>query len=609
MTDTIPPINSLVLYKNRAAWVKQSSDKLEIEQQDGKTVKVRPKDVDLLHPGPLTNWAELNSLEGELVVAWELLAGETTTLSELAELIYETYTPATAWATWLIIDDGIYFEGTLTAVTARTPEEVEAEQQRRAQKESEAQQWADFIASVKAGNLNPEDAAYMQDVVAVALQQQIRSRVLRELNQAETRENAHALLLALGVWDNTYNPYPERLNISTASPITPLPDLPSEERRDLTHLPAFAIDDAGSNDPDDALSLDGNRLWVHVADVAALVKPESPADLEARGRATNLYLPEGTVHMLPAQATAMLALGLQPVSPALSFGLDLDERGEVINVEIVPSFVKVTRLSYDEVETRLKEDPFAQFHAIAQRNIARREVNGAIQIDLPEVKLRVKDGLVHITPIYPLYSRDLVREAMLLCGEGLAHFAQQQDIPFAFSTQEAPEVIESPDGLAGMVAQRRKMKPSQLKSIVNSHAGLGLSAYAQATSPLRRYVDLVIHQQLRAYLKGSSMFDTQEILERVGAARAVSGVSRQAERLSNKHWTMVYLIQNPDWEGEGIIIDKRYNQDIVLIPDLDLEVRLHIRQNLDLNNEITVALSEVNLPELEAYFQVARSTR
>jgi hypothetical protein len=89
-----------------------------------------------------------------------------------------------------------------------------------------------------------------------------------------------------------------------------LPELPDEERLDLTGLPAYAIDDEGNLDPDDALSLDGDRLWVHIADVAALVRPGSPADLEARARGATLYLPETTVPMLPAAAVPRMGLGL-----------------------------------------------------------------------------------------------------------------------------------------------------------------------------------------------------------------------------------------------------------------------------------------------------------
>ena len=153
-------------------------------------------------------------------------------------------------------------------------------------------------------------------------------------------------------------------------------------RRDLTHLAAFAIDDEGSDDPDDAISLEGNRLWVHVADVAALVPPESPADLEARARGANLYLPEGTVPMLPPEVTQLLGLGLADISPALSFGMDLTPAGEITGIEIVPSWIRVTRLTYDEVELRLAEEPFTCLYDLALRCEARRQTRGAITLTL-----------------------------------------------------------------------------------------------------------------------------------------------------------------------------------------------------------------------------------
>jgi exoribonuclease-2 len=192
-----------------------------------------------------------------------------------------------------------------------------------------------------------------------------------------------------------------------------LPALPDEARRDLTHLAAFAIDDADSTDPDDAISWENGRLWVHVADVAALVPPGSPADEEARARGANLYLPEGTLHMLPMAATAALGLGLQEISPALSFGIDLAADGTVAQVEITPSWVRVTRLTYDEAEHRLTEAPFDQLYALAERSVTRRWANGAIELELPEVKVRIVEGQVVIKPLPSLRSRTLVREAML----------------------------------------------------------------------------------------------------------------------------------------------------------------------------------------------------
>jgi exoribonuclease-2 len=100
--------DSLVLYKKKAARVRQIIDKkLAIETSDGSRLSVRPKDVLLLHPGPLRNLAQLTALNGDVETAWELLAGETTNLEELAELAYDEYSVASAWAAWQLVADGL----------------------------------------------------------------------------------------------------------------------------------------------------------------------------------------------------------------------------------------------------------------------------------------------------------------------------------------------------------------------------------------------------------------------------------------------------------------------------------------------------------------------
>lgn len=602
MADPSIRPGSLVLYKNRPAQVQQAGDKLEIKIEGGQTRKVRPKDITLLHPGPLQNLSDLTPQKGEIKTAWELLAGSSITLAELAELIYQVYTPATAWAAWQLVEEGLYFRGTPEEVIACSPAEVAKEQAARQARAAEEQAWADFLGRVRQGQTNPGDSRYLREVEELALGRQTKSRVMRELGRTQSPENAHALLLELGYWDYTVNPYPQRLGLDTTPPAAELPELPDETRLDLTHLPAFAIDDQGSQDPDDALSLEDGRLWVHVADVAALVQPGSPADREAQARGANLYLPEGTVPMLPPQATRVLGLGLAEISPALSFGLDLNPAGEVIGLELVPSWVRVQRLSYEEAETRLAQEPFRSLYRLAERHQAYRQRNGAISINLPEVKVRVQGSQVVIRPLLPLKSRDLVREAMLMAGQAVARFALTQNIPFPFTTQEATEINEPPEGLAGMFALRRNLKRSQMKSTPEPHAGLGLEIYAQATSPLRRYLDLVVHQQLRAYLRGDTLLESQEMLERVGAAEAVTGSVRQAERLACKHWTLVYLLQHPHWQGQGVLVERYGPRGRVLIPELDLEVQMSLREDLPLDSPIPLTLNGVNLAELDAHF-------
>jgi len=131
MMDEIPRQGSLVLYKTHPARVKQAGKKIEIELQGGEVVAVRPKDVEVLHPGPLDSLAGLSAASGEIQAAWELLAGSSTDLAELAELAFGAYTPATAWAAWTWVADGLYFQGTPEHIQARTAEEVAAELQGR----------------------------------------------------------------------------------------------------------------------------------------------------------------------------------------------------------------------------------------------------------------------------------------------------------------------------------------------------------------------------------------------------------------------------------------------------------------------------------------------
>ncbi|MBP8123737.1 MAG: RNB domain-containing ribonuclease [Caldilineaceae bacterium] len=598
----ILPKDSLLLYKQRAARLVQTGDKkIEIKTAEGESLSVRPKDVTLLHPGPVANLGALRPPKGEVMAAWELLAGETVDLAGLADLAYGDFTPAGAWALWQMVDDGLYFSGDVDAVTVHTAEAVAEIQAGRAAKAAEAAAWQAFLDRVQAGQhpLESEDR-YMADVVAVALGQQSQSRTLRALDREATPESAHALLLAVGYWDEQVNPYPQRLGATLGAPDLPLPAMLDEGRRDLTHLIALAIDDEGSQDPDDAISWEAGRLWVHVADAAALIHPGSALDQEARARGANLYLPEGTIPMLPPAATPLLGLGLNEISPALSFGLDVTAAGEIVNIEIVPSWVRVTRMTYAEAEGQLDTSPLREIDALSQAFTARRQALGALDLDLPEVRVRVTDGQVSVRPYASLYSRNLVRDAMLLAGEGAARFALENQIPVPFSTQErGPDLpMQAPATLSGNFALRRLMRPSQVRGEPDLHAGLGMAHYTQTTSPLRRYADLLAHQQLRAFLAGQPLLDHQTLMQRAQEASLGMSLTRQTERISNRHWTLVYLRQNPTWRGEAVVVENNGRRCLAVIPELDLDGPLY-GGGYELDQVVSVTVSGINLAQLQ----------
>ena len=597
-------IGALVLYKSRPARVTDISDKIEIALPDAKPKRVRDKDVQLLHPGPVSDLNDLDAGSAGLDDAWELLCGESVPLADLAELLYGEYTPATAWSSWQLVADGLYFEGTPDSVTGREADAVAADIAAREARKAREAAWEGLIARLKQGSMADEDRKELAEVERLARGRSESSRVLQALGISESPQHAHRLLSRVGYWDEEHNPYPERFGAPRESVEMALGALPEDDRVDMTGIAAYAIDDEGNEDPDDALSIDGDRLWVHVADAAALVPHGSDADREARSRGANLYLPEGVSNMLPGEVTERLGLGLHETSPALSIGMRVDAAGELHDVEIRLTTVRVHRVTYREANTLLDETPFRELVDLTGRFRARRMANNAATIGLPEASVRLKDGDILIRPIEPLASRDMVTDAMLMAGEAVARYAVAQGIPIPFVGQPVPEEISHPETPAAMYAYRRLFKPSSASLSEQAHFGLGLDLYTRATSPLRRYFDLLTHQQLRAHLTGGSPVPKEDLGACIAEADAAAVTVRRTERLSNQHWKLAWLRRHQEWEGEAIVLDLDDRRAVVVIPDLALETRIRRKPDMELDQRLRLAVAKVDLPDLDGRFRV-----
>ncbi|MCD6292777.1 MAG: RNB domain-containing ribonuclease [Deltaproteobacteria bacterium] len=613
MTTTNFNIGALLLYKSQPAKLVKLGDKIEIDLLSKPvSKKVRPKDITLLHPGPITGLNILNADADDLEEARSLLSGEVTNLEEIADLVFNQTTASAIWSAWQLVTEGVHFHGSPNLIKARTDEELILEKEKRAAKKARQESWHSFLERVEKKAIIDSDRAFLTEVENLALERGTESRLLQHLGRQQSRENAHAILVELGFWKKSFNPYPARLElfldkINTAQELEINPTLSKEKRLDLTELETFAIDDEESNDPDDALSFDGHRLWIHVADVASRISVDSPADIEAKGKAATLYLPEAIHTMLPPDLTDKLALGLEEISEALSFALEVDEKGTILNLEIIPSLIKVTRLNYSEADKLLTDNhQLAKMWAITQAHHKLRLRAGAVEIDLPECKIKTVDDRITITPLPNLKSRNLVSEAMLMAGSACAQYAKKHELPMPHAGQvppnEMPETGDLPY-LVAMYAKRRSMRAGRLSCAPQSHFGLGLNAYIRVTSPLRRYLDLVAHQQIRLHLAGLSTLSENEITTKIAAVSSTSSRIRQAERLSNRHWTLVFLQQHPDWQGVGIVVAEWSRKSLLLIPELALEVEQSITGNQAPGTHLQLFSPRVNLPYLEVFFQ------
>jgi len=600
-------VNNLVLYKSRPARITAISDKIDIEFGKGRTrnsKRVREKDIQFIHAGPVADLEALDAGKADLEDALELLQGESVGLSDFAELLYGDDTPATCWSALRLLHEGLYFTGSVDAITARGADEIAADKAERDQKAQRKAAWDEMIARLKEGRMDEDDRKQLQEVEKVALGQGSGSRIMKALGLSEDERHAHQLLLKTGYWEHEFNLHPLRAGAALEEPLAEVPQVEHEERVDLTALPAFAIDDEGSTDPDDAISVQGDRLWVHIADVAALAPPDSALDVAARERGANLYLPEALIPMFPHAVTHQLGLGLQQQTPVLSVSFEVGEDGRLSDIEIQPGVVEVTRLSYAEADAQL-QNRFAEMLEVTGRFRQRRHESGAISLDLPEVSVRIREEEIVIRPLERGGSRELVAEAMLAAGEAVSLFAIEHDIPIPFANQPPPEEELQPQGLAANFACRRKFKPSRMATQAERHSGLGLDSYTRVTSPLRRYPDLLTHQQIRSFLHQQPLLSHEEITERIGASAAASAVIRRAERFSNQHWKLAWLKRQKKWRGEAVIVALDERRATLIVPELALECRLRRTSGMELDQIVQVELQSVDFSDLDVRLRLS----
>lgn len=627
--------NTVVLYKNSVAVINDiEADKYIIKycsqpaSPTGKKAvyneqKVREKDLVVLHEGPVSSLENLLSfsdenMQNQIQEVYELLQSDSSTenqplsFEELSEYARNAFVADESWAFYSALINDVHFAistedlktGKIVFIP-RSQEEIKQINQKKYEKEHESEIKAAFFERLKNRKLDlPSDAKYMGEVEAFALCKTDKSKVLVEAKIPQTVEKAHQLLIETGIWDITKNPYPTRYGFSFDSARDQLGKMPDEERLVLQDV-AYAIDGENSTDPDDAISFDGECLWVHVADPASSVEPDSSIDIAARDRGTTLYIPEGASRMLCESCLEDYALGLKNPSNALSFRIALDDESQIVDCDVFKTTVNVKRLTYAQAEQQKDSPELKVFFELARKNKARREKNGAVTIQMPEVSIFVDKVTKKVTvePDEKYESNEMVAECMILAGEGAAKFAFKNQIPFPFVSQEKPEFPDNiPQGWAGSFAKIKCMRKRSVGITPAPHAGLGVSFYSQVTSPLRRYGDLIAHQQLRAFIDKRHLLGKDEMLERVAAGDAASIAAKKASRFSDTHWKLVYLLQNPENEYEGFCIDKRGNDALFLIPQLDMQTTMKNCMPVELNESKKLRMKKVDIPTQTADF-------
>ncbi len=450
--------------------------------------------------------------------------------------------------------------------------------------------------------------------------------IMNYLGRTASPQTAMQLLVDLGIWSEHENLVLRRSSIPTQFPTkvlevaqqcldSPPPDLDTN-RLDLTHLKVYTIDDESTSEIDDGLSwellADGQqKLWIHIADPTRWLIPEDELDREARRRGTTVYLPTGMIPMFPAVlATGPMSLVQGKFCCALSFGVVLDERGAVASYSIHASLIKPTyRLTYEDVDEMLQLGVQAEpeIAAIATSAVLRktwRHSQGAISIHLPEASIKVKGDEVTINVLEDSPSRQLVAEMMILAGEVAGRYGQAHNIALPFRGQPQPELpspeelLQLPAGPVRACGIRRCMAKSEMSITPSRHAGLGLETYTQATSPIRRYSDLLTHFQIKAHLRGEDLpFSPEQLKEVMLSVFSVTQEMVLVERQTNRYWSLEYLRRHPEEVWQALVLmwlREDTGLALILIEDLGLQLPMLFKRDVALGEQVLLKAAYVD---------------
>jgi len=433
-----------------------------------------------------------------------------------------------------------------------------------------------------------------------------RARIARVIGRPDVaRDVIEALMLDRGL-PRGFAPGLERAAREARD--APFMDAP---RVDLTGLVTFTIDPASARDFDDAISAealggDRRRIWVHVADVTAFVRPGSPLDREAHRRATSVYVPAAVEPMLP-EALSNDACSLRPGVDRLAVTVEMEMHGaEVRRATFHRSTIRSNeRLDYDRVDrifagAEPAEEPWAASLAAARAAAAalqaRREARGSLTIEGSEPEFAF-DPRGHVTSqgiAEQTESHRLIEHLMISANEQVARLLGDRGIPTLYRVHERPE----PEAVKRLVAQLASvgvatppvpdaMAPSQAAEIVCEcsvrvdqhvrrtghgrraltylilrtlkqahyaprnigHAGLQSPAYCHFTSPIRRYPDIVAHRALLSTVGGGEDAPRAERLEDAGEwtsarERDAMAIERSADAVAR-----CFLLERELFEG------------------------------------------------------------
>ena len=608
----------------------EAESSMQLELDSGKRVKVKSANVLLRFdaPQPAELFAQAQSLaqQIDLDLAWEFAPEAEFGFADLARDYFEAPfgTDKQAAALFRLFEAPHYFRRLGRGMFKKAPQEtVKAALLGIERKKQQAAMIDAWAAQLAAGECPTPIREQLYRILFKPDKNGPEYKAVVEATRRAQRAPLD-LLKAAGAIDSPYQFHWRRFLFEAFPKGTAFPalDVPAiKEALPLAEVEAFSIDDSATTEIDDALSVQGLGsgtvvFGVHIAAPGLAILPDSPLDKVARDRLSTVYMPGWKLTMLPDEVVQAYTLDAGKDCPAVSLYLSFDET----TLQPLSSLTRLERvrivsnLRHDQLDSVITEasltgaEPATYAHAeqlafafrLARHLKAQREQQRGKPetFNRPDYSFKLEDAAgepggeerVAISMRQRGSALDLVvAEAMILANSTWGAWLADCGVPGIYRSQAS---------LAPGVKVRMGIRPAP-------HAGMGVAQYTWASSPLRRYVDLVNQWQIIACArhgrtaalaapfkpKDASLFS---IISGFDAAYASYNAFQNG---IERFWTLRWLQQNAVNELDAAVM----KDGLVRADTLPLVFRAAGCENLPRGSHVRVRIGGIDLLTLELH--------
>jgi exoribonuclease II len=579
---------------------------LQVENVHGKRSKIKAANIMLRFAQPGLNefMAQAENVAAAMDVGflWECSPQEEFNFDDLAtEYFGHAPNPMESAGTLLRLHSApmYFYKKGKGRYKAAPPDALKAALASAEKKRIQAELQARYTTQLAAFTLPPEFADKLPQILYKPDRNTTEVKALEEACAATHLSAAH-LLHRCGAIPSTHDYHlrrflHEHFPRGTGFPEVSVdmhPELPLAEAR------AFSIDDATTTEIDDAFSVirlaNGDwRIGVHIAAPALTIAPGSSVDAIAAQRLSTVYMPGSKITMLPDKVVQAFTLTEDTVCPALSMYLDVD--ADMLEVKGSNSRIErihiAANLRHDTLEPLFNEttlaagkrdypyaDELGLLWNIAQKLETVRGKSSDNAVQQVDYNFYVENDHITITPRLRGSPIDkVVSELMIYVNSAWGKLLADHDVAGIYRTQSNGKV--------------------KMSTVPAPHQGLGVTQYLWASSPLRRYVDLINQRQIASLLNKEPPVYAKNDTALFTAMRdfdTAYTLYNEFQRSMERYWCLRWLLQEDVREAEALVL----RENIVRLAQIPLYGRVPSLPELPPNSRVIVEITGIDLLEL-----------